>query len=169
MLRMNITLFRFTTILAIMILMVSGSGCMDTFVKTQTGNKTETLMIEGGGEIVKQEVNTEWEIFFENFPQYRGIDLYRNPGYGITKITLDYLPSSGRGTISLKKMENDWQDKSKIDHHVSGIRLLLQKESGEVYDTGIIIIPKNETLPVSISLPGEKFMNFKVEELLISN
>ncbi len=169
MIRMNNVLFRFTIVLVVIILMGAGSGCVDTFVKTQTGNKTETLMIEGGGEIVKQEVNTEWEILFENLPQYRGIDLYRNPGYGITKITLDYLPASGKSTVTLKKMENDWQDQNKIDYRVSGIRLLLQKESGEVYDTGIILIQKNETRPISISLPAEKFLKFKVEELLISN
>jgi hypothetical protein len=130
-------------------------------------NNSQILVVEGGDKSTKQEVNAEWEVIEEAYPQYRGIDFYKNAGYGITKVTFEYSPASGTGTLLIKKNEEDWMNKSKADYYISGMRLLLKKGSGEVYDTGMILFQKN-TWTRSISVPKEKFARFKVEEIEIS-
>ena len=168
---MNADWFKFATILAVSILMVIGSGCVETPVKTKPFNKSQTLDIVGGDESTRQEVNTEWEILFEENKElslYKGIDYYRNEGYGVTKVTFEYSPTSGTGRILNKKIEDDWRNKSKSEYYISGMKLLLKKESGEVYDTGIILFQKNETWVKRFSVPEEQFVRFKVEEIIIS-
>jgi len=161
---MNTNLFKFIIVLAIIVVM---TGCLDTPVKVKPVNNSEILVVEGGEDVVKEVVNNEWEILVEELPQINGIDYYKNAGYGITKVNFDYLPASGSGTILLKKTDNDWINKSRADYYVSGIRLLLKQDSGVVYDTGVIPFKKDETL-VKISVPKEKFVRFKVEEVIIS-
>ena len=100
-------------------------------------------------------------------PQMNGIDFYKNEGYGITRVNFGYLPESGLGTLLIKKTSDDFINKTRGDYYVSGIRILLKKNSGEVYDTGVIPFKKDETL-VKISVPKEKFVRFKVEEVIIS-
>lgn len=162
---MNANLFKFTIVLAIIVVMAG--GCLDTPVKVKPVNNSEILVVEGGEDVVKEVVNNEWEILVEELPQINGIDYYKNAGYGITKVTFEYLPTSGLGTLLYKKTYDDFVDKSRADYYLTGIRLLLKKNSGDVYDTGIISFKKDETL-VKISVPKEKFVRFKVEEVIIS-
>ena len=162
---MNANLFKFIIVLAIIVVMAG--GCLDTPVKVKPVNNSEILVVEGGEDVVKEVVNNEWEILVEELPQINGIDYYKNAGYGITKVTFEYLPASGAGTLLHKKTDNDWINKSRADYYVSGVRLLLKKNSGGVYDTGMILFKKDETL-VKISVPKEKFVRFKVEEVIIS-
>jgi len=161
---MNANLFKFTIVLAIIVVM---AGCLDTPVKVKPVNNSEILVVEGGEDVVKEVVNNEWEILIEELPQINGIDYYKNAGYGITKVNFDYLPASGSGTLLYRKTSDDFVDKTRGDYYVSGIRILLKKNSGEVYDTGIIPFKKDETL-VKFSVPNEKFVRFKVEEVIIS-
>lgn len=156
---MNANWFKFAIVLAIIVIMGAGSGCLETAVKTQSINHTQALDI-GGKE--------DWKVLLEDYPLYRGIDFYKNAGYGVTKVTFEYLSNSGKGTILQSKNDIDWADKSKEDYYVSGIRLLLKKESGDVYDTGLILFQKDESITKSISLPKEKFVEFRVAEVQIS-
>jgi hypothetical protein len=162
---MNSNLFKFTILLAVIIVAVS--GCVKTPVKMESINNSQILVVEGGDESTKQDVNAAWEILEEEYPLYKGIDFYRNAGYGVTKVTFEYSPASGIGTLLIKKNEDDWKNKSKADYHISGIRLLLKKGSGEVYNTGMILFQK-DIWTKSISVPKEKFVGFKVEEIEIS-
>ncbi len=162
---MNSNLFKFTIFLVVII--VAGSGCVKTPVKMQPVNNSKILAVEIGDKSTKQEVNTEWEILEEVYPLYRGIDFYRNAGYGVTKVTFEYSPKSGIGTLFIKKNEDDWVNKTKAAYNISGMRLLFKKESGEVYDTGMILIQK-DIWTKSISVPKEKFAGFKVEEIELS-
>ncbi|MDL5502150.1 MAG: hypothetical protein QSU88_02940, partial [Candidatus Methanoperedens sp.] len=75
---------------------------------------------------------------------------------------------SGSGTLFHRKANNDWTNKSRADYYVSGIRLLLKKSSGGVYDTGVIPFNKDEIFVKSITVPKEKFVSFKIEEIIIS-
>jgi hypothetical protein len=159
---------RLKFIIVLVIIVVIGSGCIDSLVKTRAVNNKQILIVEGGEEGTKQEVNDEWEILVEEVPQNRGIDFYKNEGFGITKVTLEYSPASGKGTILFKKIEDDWVNQSRSDYYISGMRLLLKKESGEVYDTGMILFQKDETWEKSISVPKERFVRFKVAEVKIS-
>lgn len=161
---MNANLFKFTIVLAIIVVM---AGCLDTPVKVSEINNSDLFAVEGG-ESFKEVVNNEWEILVEELPQINGIDYYKNSGYGITKVTFEYLPASGAGTLLHKKTDNDWTNKSRADYYVSGVRLLLKKNSGGVYDTGMIPFKKDEILVKSITVPKEKFVSFKVEEVIIS-
>jgi len=161
---MNANLFKFTIVLAIIVVM---AGCLDTPVKVGEVDNSDIFAVEGG-ESFKEVVNNEWEILVEELPQINGIDYYKNSGYGITKVTFEYLPASGAGTVLHKKTDNDWTNKSRADYYVSGVRLLLKKNSGGVYDTGMILFKKDETLVKSITVPKEKFVSFKVEEVIIS-
>lgn len=156
---MNANRFKFSIVLAIIVMMGAGSGCLETSVKTKSINHTQALEV-GGKE--------EWIILSEEYPIYRGSDFYKNAGYGLTKVTFEYLSNSGKGTILQSKNDIDWADTSKEDYYVSGIRLLLKKESGDVYDTGLILFQKDESITKSIFLPREKFVEFKVEEIQIS-
>lgn len=165
---MNANWFKFTIVLAIIVIMEAGMGCINTPVKVQLANSSQIIKVEGGEEIIKEEVNNEWEILIQELPQFNGIDYYKNAGYGVTKVTFEYSPASGQGTILYIKKDNDYLNKSRADYYVSGIRLLLKKDSGEVYDTGIILFQKDETFLKSISVPKEKFIRFKVEEVIIS-
>ncbi|CAG0979099.1 MAG: hypothetical protein MPEBLZ_00553 [Candidatus Methanoperedens nitroreducens] len=162
---MNANLFKFIIVLAIIVVMAG--GCLDTPVKVGEVNNSDVFAVEGG-ESFKEVVNNEWEILVEELPQINGIDYYKNSGYGITKVTFEYLPASGAGTLLHKKTDNDWTNKSRADYYVSGVRLLLKKNSGGVYDTGMILFKKDETLVKSITVPKEKFVSFKVEEVIIS-
>ena len=155
---MNPNRFKFSILLAI-IVMISAGGCLGTPVKTQSINHTQALDVEG---------KEEWIILLDEYPIYRGIDLYKNPGYGITKVTFEYISNSGKGTILHSKNDIDWANKDKADYYVSGIRLLLKKESGDVYDTGMVLFQKDERMTKSISLPKETFVSFKVKEIEIS-
>lgn len=155
---MNTSWSKFVIVLAIIVLMSSVSGCFGTPVKTPTINHTQALDIKG---------KEEWIILLEEYPLYRGIDFYKNAGYGETKVTFEYLFNSDKGTILQTKNDIDWADKSKMDYYVSGIRLLLRKESGEVYDTGIIGFQK-DSRSGSFSIPKEKFIEFRVAEVQIS-
>jgi hypothetical protein len=110
----------------------------------------------------------DWMILLDEYPLYRGIDLYKNTGYGVTKVTFEYIYNSGKGTILHTKNDIDYANKSRSDYYVSGIRLLLKKDSGDVYDTGLIHIQKDEGTTKRISLPKEKFLSFKVKEIEIS-
>ena len=165
---MNAKWFKFITVLAIFVVMEAGIGCINMPVKVKPANNSEILVVEGGKDSNNEVVNNEWEILVEELPRSNGIDYYKNAGYGITKVTFEYSPASGSGTILNKKTNNDWMNKSKADYYVSGIRLLLKKSSGDVYDTGMIPFGKDETLAKSISVPKEKFVRFKVEEIIIS-
>ena len=159
---------RLKFIIVLVIIVAIGSGCIDSLVKTRAVNNKQILLVEGGEEGTKQEVNDEWEILVEELPQNRGIDFYKNEGFGITKITLEYSPASGKGTILFKKIEDEWVNQSRIDYYISGMRLLLKNESDGVYDTGMILFRKDETWAKSISVPKERFVRFKVEEVEIS-
>jgi len=161
---MNSILFKFTIFLVV----VAVSGCVETPVKMKEINNSQILVVESGDEYIKQELNAEWKILDEEFPLYRGIDFYKNAGYGVTKVTFEYSPTSGMGTLFIKKNEDDWMNKSKADYYISGMKLLLKKESGEVYDTGIILFQKDGTWTKSISVPKEKFVRFKVGDIEIS-
>lgn len=161
---MNANRLKFTIVLVTIVVMAG--GCLDTPVNVQKVNNSEILAVEGM-ESFKEVVNNEWEMLVEELPQINGIDYYKNTGYGITKVTFEYLPASGSGTLLHRKTDNDWTNKSRADYYVSGIRLLLKKSSGGVYDTGMIFFKKDETL-VKISVPKEKFVSFKVEEVIIS-
>jgi len=154
---MNSNRFKFAIVLAI-IVMSAGSGCLETPVKTKSINYSQTLQIEG---------KEEWKVLLEEYPLYRGIDFYKNAGYGVTKVTLEFLSNSGKGTIVHTKNDIDYADKSRADYYVSGIRLLLKKDSGDVYDTGIILFQK-ESMKKIITLPKDRFVEFKVEEIQIS-
>ena len=165
---MNANLSRVYVVLAIIIVIESGIGCIETPVKVNAINNSQVMKIEAGEEGISDEVNYGWEILVEESPQNNGIDYYKNAGYGVTKVTFQYSPMSGMGTIMLKKTEDDWVNKSRADYYVSGIRLLLMKKSGEVYDTGMIIFKKDGTWAKSISVPKENFIRFKVEEIVIS-
>ena len=156
--------FKFTIVLVIIVLV---GGCINTPVKVKTVNESGVLAVEGGEDVVKEVVNNEWEILVEEMPQMNGIDFYKNEGYGITRVNFGYLPESGLGTLLIKKTSDDFINKTRGDYYVSGIRILLKKNSGEVYDTGVIPFKKDETL-VKISVPKEKFVRFKVEEVIIS-
>ena len=160
---MNSIMFKFTILLVI----VAVSGCVETPVKMKPINNSQILVVESGDESIKQELSPEWEILEEGVPLDRGVDFYKNAGYGETKVTFEYSPSSGIGTIIIKKNEDDYMNKSKADYHISGIRLLLKKESGDVYDTGIIVFQKDSKI-MSFSLPKEKFIEFRVAEVQIS-
>jgi hypothetical protein len=164
---MKAKLSKFIIILTIIVVMEAFAGCVDIPVKVKPGNNSEIFVVEGGKDS-NEVVNNEWEILVEELPRSHGIDYYKNVGYGITKVTFEYSPVSGSGTILHKKTDNDWLNKSKVDYYVSGIRLLLKKSSGEVYDTGMIPFQKHETWAKSISVPKEKFLRFKVEEVMIS-
>jgi len=94
-------------------------------------------------------------------PQYKGIDLYKNEGYGCNKSYFEYLPNSGKATILHVKNDIDWVNKSRADYYVSGIRLLLKKKSGDVYDTGLVIFQKDEIWAKGISLPKENICKFQ--------
>jgi hypothetical protein len=155
---MNPNRFKFSILLAI-IVMISAGGCLGTPVKTQSINHTQALDIEG---------KEEWIILLDEYPIYRGIDFYKNAGYGETKVTFEYVFNSGKGTILQTKNDIDWADKSKTDYYVSGIRLLLKKESGDVYDTGMVLFQKDESMTKTISLPKETFVSFKVKEIEVS-
>jgi hypothetical protein len=155
---MNPNRFKFSILLAI-IVMISAGGCLGTPVKTQSINHTQVLDIEG---------KEEWIILLDEYPIYRGIDFYKNAGYGETKVTFEYVFNSGKGTILQTKNDIDWADKSKTDYYVSGIRLLLKKESGDVYDTGMVLFQKDERMTKTISLPKETFVSFKVKEIEVS-
>ena len=155
---MNANWFKFSIFVAIIVIIGAGSGCLETPVKTKIINHSETLLVEGA---------EEWKILLEEFPQYKGIDLYKNEGYGVTKVTFEYLPNSGKGTILHVKNDIDWVNKSRADYYVSGIRLLLNKKSGDVYDTGLVIFQKDEIWAKGISLPKETFVSFKVKEIEI--
>ena len=163
---MNANRFKFTIVLAIIVVMAG--GCLDTPVKVREVNNSGLLVVEGGEDVVKEVVNNDWEILVEELPQINGIDYYKNTGYGITKVNFGYLPISGLGTLLIKKTSDDFINKTRGDYYVSGIRILLKKNSGEEYDTGVISFKKDETL-VKISLPKEKFVRFKVEEVIISS
>ena len=165
---MNANWLKFTIVLVIIVIIEAGIGCIDTPVKVQPTNSSQIIKVEGGEEIIRQEVNNEWEILTQELPQFDGIDFFKNAGYGITKVTFQYSPTLGKGIILHRKNDNDYLNKSKADYYVSGIRLLLKKGSGEVHDTGMIIFQKDETAPKSISVPKEKFIRFKVEEVVIS-
>ena len=165
---MNANWFKITIALVIIVVMEAGLGCLNTPVKIQPANSSQILKVEGGEEVFKEEVNNEWEILTQELPQFNGIDYYKNAGYGVTKVTFEYSPTSGKGTLLYIKKDNDYLDKSKANYYVSGIRLLLKKESGEVHDTGIIFFQKDETFAKSISVPKEKFIRFKLEEVIIS-
>lgn len=165
---MNVNLSRFTIVLTIIVVMEGGIGCVETPVKVHAINNSQLIKVEDWEEGHNEAVNNEWEILAEELSQSNGIDYYRNAGYGVTKVTFQYSPASGMGTILLKKTENDWLNKSRADYYISGIRLLLEKKSGEVYDTGIISFQKDETWAKSISVPEENFVRFKVEEIIIS-
>lgn len=156
--------FKFMIVLVIIVLM---GGCINTPVKVKPANESGILEVEGGEDVVREVVNNEWEILVEELPQMNGIDFYKNEGYGITKVNFDYLPASGSGTLLIKKTSDDFINKTRADYYVSGVRILLKKNSGEVYDTGVIPFKKDETL-VKISVPKEKFVRFKVEEVIIS-
>ncbi|CAG0973401.1 hypothetical protein METP3_01632 [Methanosarcinales archaeon] len=162
---MNANRFKFTIVLAIIVVMAG--GCIDMPVKVKPVNNSEILVVDGGENSIKEVVNNEWEILVEELPQINGIDYYKNAGYGITKVTFEYLPASGSGTLLYRKTDDDWINKSRVDYYVSGMRLLLKKDSGSVYDTGMIPFKKDEAL-VKISVPKEKFERFKVEEVIIS-
>ena len=95
--------------------------------------------------------------------------MYKNAGYGVTKVTFEYIYNSGKGMILHTKNDIDYANKSRADYYVSGIRLLLKKDSGDVYDTGIILFQKDDSMTKSITLPKEKFVEFKVEEIQISH
>src|SRR4030067_3148216 len=150
---MNSILLKFTVLLAVIILAIS--GCVETPVKMKEINNSQILVVESEYESIKKELIAEWEILEEGFPLYRGIDFYKNAGYGETKVTFEYSPNSGMGTLIIKKNEDDWMNKSKVDYYISGMRLLLKNESGEVYDTGMIEFQKDGTWTKSISLPKE--------------
>ena len=165
---MNAKCVKFITILAIIVVMEAFVGCVDMPVKVNPGNNSEIFVVESGEDSINEAVNNEWEILVEELPRSHGIDYYKNVGYGITKVTFEYSPASGSGAILHKKTDNDWLNKSKADYYASGIRLLLKKSSGEVYDTGMIPIQKDEMWAKSISVPKEKFLRFKVEEVTIS-
>jgi hypothetical protein len=149
---------KFNILLAIIVLM-GASGCLETPVKINSINHSQVLVIEG---------EEEWKLLVEEYPMYRGIDLYKNAGYGVTKVTFEYIYNSGRGTILQAKNNIDYTDKSRADYYVSGIRLLLKKDSGDVYDTGMVFFQKDESTTKTISLPKEKFLNFRVKEIEIS-
>lgn len=159
--------FKFTIVLVIIVLMVAGAGCIETPVKVKPANESGILAVEGGEDVVREVVNNEWEILVEELPQMNGIDFYKNEGYGITRVNFGYLPESGIATLLIKKTSDDFINKTRGDYYVSGIRILLKKNSGGEYDTGIISFKKDETL-VKISVPKEKFVRFKVEEVIIS-
>ena len=165
---MKAKLSKFIIILSIIVVMGAFAGCVDIPVKVKPGNNSEILVVDRGEDSINEVVNNEWEILVEELPRSHGIDYYKNVGYGTTKVTFEYSPASGSGTILHKKTDNDWLNKSKADYYVSGIRLLLKKSSGEVYDTGMIPFKKDETWAKSISVPKEKFLRFKVEEVMIS-
>ena len=141
-----------------LIVMIGTGGCLDTPVKTKSLNHSQALVIEG---------KEEWILLLDEYPLYRGIDFYKNSGYGVTKVTFEYIYNSGKGTILQSKNDIDWADKSKEDYYVSGIRLLLKKDSGDVYDTGIIVFQK-DSKTMSFSLPKDKFKEFRVAEIQIS-
>ncbi|NJD52655.1 MAG: hypothetical protein FIB07_07275 [Candidatus Methanoperedens sp.] len=162
---MNVDRSKFTIVLVTIVIMAG--GCLDTPVNVRVVNNSEVLAIEGG-ESFKEVVNNDWEILVEEFPQINGIDYYKNTGYGITKVTFEYLPASGSGTLLHRKTNDDWTNKSRADYYVSGIRLLLKKSSGGVYDTGMIPFKKDGIFVKSITVPKEKFVSFKVEEVIIS-
>lgn len=145
-------------ILMALIVMMGAGGCLETAVKTQSINHSQTLEIEG---------KEDWKVLLDEYPLYRGIDFYKNSGYGVTKVTFEYISNSGMGTIIPLKNDIDWGNKSKADYYVSGIRLLLKKESGDVYDTGMVLFKKDD-LTKSFSLPKEKFKEFRVAEIQIS-
>ncbi len=159
--------FKFTIVPVIIVLMVAGAGCINTPVKVKPANESGILAVEGGEDVVREVVNNEWEILVEELPQMNGIDFYKNEGYGITRVNFGYLPESGIATLLIKKTSDDFINKTRGDYYVSGIRILLKKNSGGEYDTGIISFKKDETL-VKISVPKEKFVRFKVEEVIIS-
>jgi len=156
---MNADWPKFTIVMALIVIIGAGSGCLETPVKTKSINNSLALNIEG---------KEDWKILLDEYPLYRGIDFYKNAGYGVTKVTFEYLSNSGKGTILHTKNDIDYANKSRTDYYVSGIRLLLKKESGDVYDTGLILFQKDESMTKSITLPKEKFVEFKVEEIQIS-
>ncbi len=157
---MNTSLSKFTIVLLLIVIMGAGSGCLETPVKTKSINHSQVLEIEG---------KEDWKILMEEYPVYRGVDLYKNTGYGVTKVSFEYLYNSGKGTIVHAKNDIDWANKDKADYYVSGIRLLLKKDSGDVYDTGMVLFQKDESMTKTISLPKEKFVEFKVGEIQISS
>lgn len=161
--------FRCLIVLFVIILIAAGSGCVQTPVKVISSNNAKVLMVEGGNEETRQEINSEWESIVQGVPQSQGIDFYKNEGYGVTRITFEYFPSTGNGAILLKKVDDDYLNKSKSDYYVSGVRILIKKESGEVYDPGLISFQKGVTRATGILLPKEDFTSFKVEELIISS
>lgn len=164
---MNVKLFKYIIVLAVIILVGAVSGCVKTPVKVQ-GSTNQVFSVEGGDKNLQQKVDENWEIFVENYPQNEAIDFYKNEGYGLTKITFDYMPGSGTGLIQFRKIEDDYMNKTRADYYVSGIKLLLKQESGEVYDPGMIAIQKDVTRSTSISMPKGNFTHFKVEEVIIS-
>lgn len=159
---------RLKFIIVLILIITISSGCIDSLVMKRAVNNKQILTMEGGEQGTEQEVNDEWEILAEKFPQNEGIDFYKNTGFGITKITLQYSPGSGKGTIIFKKIEDDWINHSRSDYYISGMRLLLKNESDGVYDTGMILFQKDETWSKSISVPKEIFVKFKVQEVKIS-
>ncbi|MCZ7403219.1 MAG: hypothetical protein O8C61_13435 [Candidatus Methanoperedens sp.] len=155
---MNADWSKFTIVL-IIIVMLGLSGCLETPVKIKSLNRSQTLDIEG---------KEDWKILLDEYPLYRGVDFYKNAGYGVTKVSFEYIYNSGKGTILHAKNDIDYANKSRADYYVSGIRVLLKKDSGEVYDTGMVLFQKDESTTKTISLPREKFVQFKVEEIQIS-
>jgi len=121
--------FKFTIVLVIIVVMAAGAGCIDTPVKVKPANESGILAVEGGEDVVREVVNNEWEILVEELPQMNGIDLYKNEGYGITRVNFGYLPASGLGTLLIKKTSDDFINKTRGDYYVSGIRILLKKNS----------------------------------------
>lgn len=165
---MNVKLFKYIIVLAVIILVGAVSGCVKTPVDVGPTDKDQILAVEGTDKNLRQKVDTEWENIVEAYPQFEGIDFARNEGYGLTKIIFDYMPDSGTGIILIKKTEDDYMNKSKADYYVSNINVLMKKESGEVYDPGMIVFQKDATRASGIPLPKEKIVQFKVVEVMIS-
>lgn len=165
---MNTNLYKYVIVLFVITLITAGSGCVQTPIKASMENSGHVLMVEGGNDETKQEINTDWESIVQGVPQSQGIDFYMIEGYGVTRITFQYSPSSGKGSILLKKVDDDYLNKSKTNYYVSGIMIFLKMESGEVYNPGLISFQKGITSATGISLPMENFKSFKVEELIIS-
>ena len=155
---MNTNWFKFVIVLGIIVVMAAG-GCLETPIKTNSQDHSKLLVIDG---------KEEWTFLSNEYPLYRGTDLYKNAGYGVTKVSFEYLYNSGKGTIQHTKTDIDYANRSRTDYYVSGIRLILKKDSGDLYDTGIVLFQKDESMTKSISLPKEKFVEFKIEEIQIS-
>jgi len=77
---MNANWFKFSIVLSLIVIMGAGSGCLQTAVKTKSINHSQTLAIEG---------KEDWKILLDEYPLYRGIDFYKNAGYGVTKVTFE--------------------------------------------------------------------------------